>query len=125
MKDLFEHTNELPREVREVVSSWDNDNQTYEECQKFLKELEKYGYTFEYGLDAVPYGLRKLNPVEEENGKRIFHSVPFFLDWINNFLSIGGIASYYGITESHAEMIINAGRNQHLQNCRIVDNEIK
>lgn len=30
----------------------------YRVIEKMLKEVEKLGYTFDYGLDGSPYGLR-------------------------------------------------------------------
>lgn len=50
------------------------------------------------------------SPVTIENGKRIFHSEAFYLDWCNNFLSVEAMADYYMIEVSHAENLINWGR---------------
>ena len=62
MKDLFEHYTEQPPELRKIydkyTENWDN---TYDNCAKFLKEVEAIGYTFDYYLDAEPYNLRKIN----------------------------------------------------------------
>lgn len=33
-----------------------------------------------------------------------------YLDWVNNFLTVGRFAEYYGITVEHANAIIDAGR---------------
>jgi hypothetical protein len=33
---------------------------TYEDCANYKSEVEKIGYTLEYGLDAEPYNLLKL-----------------------------------------------------------------
>lgn len=57
MVDLFENTNELPKEVRTILENWDFDFPSYENCQKLVDELNKVGYTCDYGLDGVPYGL--------------------------------------------------------------------
>ena len=39
----------------------------------------------------------------------------YYLDWLNDFLTIGGYARYYGITEAKAEQRINIGRKIHDQ----------
>ncbi len=62
MKDLFEHYQELPQQVQHIILAFDNDGMTYDDCKTALAQLEPLGYTFEYGLDAVPYGLRKTEP---------------------------------------------------------------
>ena len=59
-KDLFEHYETLPSKVRHLLDKHANADSTYESCERLIKQLEKYGYTCEYGLDAVPYGLKKL-----------------------------------------------------------------
>lgn len=33
-----------------------------------------------------------------------------YLDWVNNFLSIGRFAEHYGLTEEQAHNIINIGK---------------
>ena len=33
-----------------------------------------------------------------------------YLDWINNFLTIGGFADHYGLTDRQAEILINLAR---------------
>ncbi len=64
MKDLFEHYKELPLEVISLTGDmyasqtekwWD-----YSDCKEWKLRFEAYGYTFDYGLDAEPYNLRKL-----------------------------------------------------------------
>ena len=56
--DLFEQYETLPKEVQNIISTFVDE--TYLECERLLKELEPYGYTFEYGLDAQPYNLHKI-----------------------------------------------------------------
>lgn len=65
-EDLFEMEASLPEEVAVIVTKYlseleDPPSNSYAILKEFLKEVEQYSYTFEYGLDAVPYGLRKLN----------------------------------------------------------------
>ena len=38
-----------------------------------------------------------------------------FLDYVNDFLTVGGFASYYGMSDEVAERIINVGRKCHEQ----------
>lgn len=57
--DLFLTPNKLPFEVKNILDSWEDD--TYEECIRIVGELEPYGYTFDYDLNAVASNLRKIN----------------------------------------------------------------
>lgn len=59
MKDLFETPELIPSDVMNIILTF-NEN-TYEECERVKNELEELGYTFEYYLDAEPYGLRTIN----------------------------------------------------------------
>lgn len=59
MKDLFETPELIPSDVMSIILTF-NEN-TYEECERVKNELEELGYTFEYYLDAEPYGLRTIN----------------------------------------------------------------
>ena len=58
-QDLFETPEVLPQEVQDAINGF-GDDFTYDNCDKLLKICESLGYTFEYGLDAIPHGLRKL-----------------------------------------------------------------
>jgi len=63
MKDLFEFTELIPAEVQNIFTDVNPfDEYTYEECGNMLKACEAKGYTFEYGLDAVPFNLKKITP---------------------------------------------------------------
>lgn len=62
--DLFEQYETLPQEMQDCLMRWGSKlehNQTYTNCEKFKKAVEKLGYTFDYYLDAMPYNLRKIN----------------------------------------------------------------
>ena len=64
MNDLFDNIDNLPQEVKDILNEFlfvDND---YDTCQDLVDKLESVGYTCEYGLDAVPYGLMKINLVD-------------------------------------------------------------
>lgn len=58
MEDLFYNTDQLPTEVIQAIDSFDENEDTYFECERILKEVEALGYTFDYGLDGVPFNLR-------------------------------------------------------------------
>lgn len=57
--DMFEHIDQLPEEVQNILQNF-GECETYDHCEMLLDELEPYGYTFDYYLDAVPYNLRKI-----------------------------------------------------------------
>jgi hypothetical protein len=58
--DLFEHPEQLPIEVQNLLIEFSKGDQTYETCSNLLKALKPYGYTFKYYLDATPYDLQKV-----------------------------------------------------------------
>lgn len=59
-KDLFETPELLPQEVRYIIEKyWQMDN-FYNMCQSLIEELKRVRYTCEYGLDGIPYNLKKL-----------------------------------------------------------------
>jgi hypothetical protein len=60
MKDLFETPELIPTEVQDVLVTFDEDGDDYHELSRLLDELEPLGYTFDYYLDAEPYGLRPI-----------------------------------------------------------------
>lgn len=60
MQDLFENPEILPIEVQQIINHYSNKPNTYENCEKLLKAMQKLGYSFEYGLDAEPYDLHKI-----------------------------------------------------------------
>jgi hypothetical protein len=61
MTDLFETPEKLPTEIQAILSDFSEREQTYENCQQLEQALKPHGYTFEWGLDAEPYDLRKTN----------------------------------------------------------------
>jgi hypothetical protein len=59
MKDLFETPELIPQDVQAILETFNEDTpNTYEELNRLTNELEIIGYTFDYYLDADPYGLR-------------------------------------------------------------------
>ena len=61
MKDLFETPELIPTNVMLVLNSINDEIDTYKELSRILSEVEKLGYTFDYGLDGEPYGLRLIS----------------------------------------------------------------
>lgn len=59
-EDLFENYDALPENVRNVLDEHLSEENDYETLQKLEEELKPLGYTFDYGLDAVPMNLRKI-----------------------------------------------------------------
>lgn len=59
-QDLFEVHETLPQEVQDVLEAF-GEVEGYEGCKALIKALEPLGYICDYGLDACPYDLRKIN----------------------------------------------------------------
>jgi hypothetical protein len=63
-KDLFETPEMIPKKVSKIIDRyWEEygDDMDYEDTERMRKEVEAVGYTFDYGLDNVPMGLRPIN----------------------------------------------------------------
>jgi hypothetical protein len=59
--DLFETPQNIPTRVLKILNEYDNgDELSYEQCAEMLTRCEAVGYTFEYGLDAIPFNLKPL-----------------------------------------------------------------
>lgn len=60
--DLFDTPELIPVEVQDVLEKhwYDIGRNTYDQCAILEKELNKIGYTIDWGLDADPYYLRKI-----------------------------------------------------------------
>lgn len=48
----------LPTNIQEIVDSWDDNKNLYEECARIKKELNFLGWTCDYGLDGCVYDVR-------------------------------------------------------------------
>jgi hypothetical protein len=61
-EDLFENYDKIPKNVQKVLDKYSDafEDGDYKGLEKANKELEKIGYTFEYGLDGQAYDLRKI-----------------------------------------------------------------
>lgn len=64
--DLFENPEALPQEVQDVLMEFCDGENSYDQCRALIDALEPLGYTCDYGLDAQPYDLRKINLVESK-----------------------------------------------------------
>jgi hypothetical protein len=60
MKDLFETPELLPESVQGILNDFLNEEMTYGECREMLRLCKEEGYTFEFGLDAIPFNLTKI-----------------------------------------------------------------
>ena len=61
MTDIFEIIETLPLDVQNVLGSFEREGYDYETCAKYLLVLFSKGYTFEVGLDGVPFNLTKID----------------------------------------------------------------
>jgi len=67
MKDLFEHLEQLPLELTHTINRVEDNHNgaTKDFCEELVIELNKIGYTCDYGLDFQPYNLQKLETTNE------------------------------------------------------------
>lgn len=69
--DLFEDYDNLPKNVKAILDKYSDEDNDYETLAKLKSELNEIGYTFEYGLDAEPYGLKKMAKGGSLNNKKL------------------------------------------------------
>lgn len=60
MEDLFETPELIPVMVQNIISTFNEDVDSYRELSRIVSELEPLGYTFDFYLDAEPFNLRKI-----------------------------------------------------------------
>lgn len=63
-KDLFETPEKLPKSIQAILKRY-NDLEIekgieYTDLIRLGKEIAKYGYSFDFYLDCIPYNLQKL-----------------------------------------------------------------
>jgi len=61
--DLFQAQETLPDNIRAILDKYAAQHEQpgvdgYQLCREMLEEMEANGYTFDYGLDGVPYDLQ-------------------------------------------------------------------
>ncbi len=72
MQDLFETPEKIPQKVNKILDKYREGDYTYTDCEELQKELQKVGFTIDYYLDAIPYNLREVAPINEF--EQIIHS---------------------------------------------------
>jgi hypothetical protein len=60
-QDLFNTPELLPQEVKDILAKYEEMGTSYDTCNNLIKELEQVGYTCDYGLDGIPYELKKID----------------------------------------------------------------
>lgn len=50
----------LPENVKDIINSFDEDLDSYIECERIISELNLIGYTAEYYLDGVLFNITPL-----------------------------------------------------------------
>lgn len=61
--NLFANLEQVPSIVRGIVETHfevHGDNFTYSACAELLERLKPNGWTCDYGLDAIPYDLKRI-----------------------------------------------------------------
>ncbi len=59
--DLFEHYEQLPQQVLDILEKFSEQSNDYDTCKKLVGQLEAIGYSCDYDLSAEPYDLRKID----------------------------------------------------------------
>lgn len=60
-QNLFEYYKELPENVNAIIASFDENKDSYKECERLLSELKPLGYCFEYELSGEPFNLHQID----------------------------------------------------------------
>jgi hypothetical protein len=61
--DLFEDYENIPKKVGKILDRYYDrygEDMDYKHTENMLEEVEEVGYTFDYYLDNIPYGLRPI-----------------------------------------------------------------
>lgn len=100
MIDLFSTPDALPSEVLSILGKFAKSENDYTECENLVTELNSVGYTCEFGLDAVPFNLQKIdinkffNDLQSKNLEKCVKEV-------------SSVLQFHEITEVHAKAIFN------------------
>jgi hypothetical protein len=57
MNDLLEDYENLPDHIKAILDSFDEDGDSFKECERVEKELEVYGYSVDYDLSGELFDL--------------------------------------------------------------------
>lgn len=69
--DLFEVAfKELPEDLQNVLNKYLYSEFDYKDCSELVDKLNTIGYTCEYGLDAEPFALRKIDNIKRVKIKK-------------------------------------------------------
>jgi hypothetical protein len=55
----MEEYDNLPQEVKDILDSFDENKDSYQECDRIIDELEDIGWTADYGLSGEIYDVKK------------------------------------------------------------------
>jgi len=58
--DLLEHYELMPPKIAKIMNKL-GESPSYKQLGKALYDCQKNGYTFNYYLDAIPYGLTRIH----------------------------------------------------------------
>lgn len=58
--DLFENIEQLPQEAKDIVNFYSNEDADFTTLVNMESDLLAVGYKFNWGLDAIPFNLRKI-----------------------------------------------------------------
>jgi|TARA_R110000824_G_scaffold106610_2_gene251957 hypothetical protein len=95
--DLFEHHETLPKQVQDILESWDEmANSKYLESDRIIDEISKYGYTADYGLCGELHSLQKVSPCDIGD----WAVIP---DWV---AKDEGVSSNYGMVMQFSEEVV-------------------
>ena len=64
MTDLFEYPELWPVNLRAILARYFTEEANYKNLIQFKNDLEKIGYSIEYGLDCVAFNLQKIDDVK-------------------------------------------------------------
>jgi hypothetical protein len=62
-----------------------------------------------------PHGLLDADKIAEDS-----EAIKLYLDWWNNFITLGAFADYYGMTEHEALTMINVGRKENEDKAKLL-----
>ena len=60
MNDLFNTPEMWPDNLRALIDDFNESKQDYQDLRKLLDLCRRIGFTFDFGLDCVPYNLEKI-----------------------------------------------------------------